>query len=398
VTSKASKASTLLIHDGELDDVRALLQELGAAFEERSERPTRADQQASWSLVIATPMRMLEFVDHDGENAPTRIAILAGEARMLRKLMQREKIEFVVRRPVHPAALRLLIAHALYRGPEKREVSRVSIGAPVRLRIGWLWRRAILVDLSVRGCRLQSKQRVRRGDRLAIRLPAKVAGRRPLSLRGRVVRRRPADRAEPGVDIIAVHFDPPAFETARRLQAAVNGHAEGPAAVHHATARRYAIEGRAGAATGVTDPADPDGPAEPTAEVSTDRARGVRGDRRSFSRRVIALGDEFTRVLIGRDISVGGMRVDPNPRLAPGDLLQIAVHSKPGELPLVVRAEVCRDDGELGLALQFRDLAPEAKAYLRTMVASLPAIEAPAVIRDDAVGVVVSEILDAEGP
>ena len=39
-------------------------------------------------------------------------------------------------------------------GPEKRRSTRVNIGAPVRLRMGWRRRGAILIDISAGGCRL----------------------------------------------------------------------------------------------------------------------------------------------------------------------------------------------------------------------------------------------------
>ena len=60
-----------------------------------------------------------------------RIAILDGESRTVCALLRRSSFEMIVRRPVHPAALRLLLLHALYRGPEKRRTPRVSVGAPV---------------------------------------------------------------------------------------------------------------------------------------------------------------------------------------------------------------------------------------------------------------------------
>jgi len=398
VNVRSPKPTTLLLHDGELADVRTLLDELGARFEERSGGPTPTDPQTSWDLVIATPKRILDFISH-GETGPTtRIAILASEARVLRKVMRREKIEFVVRRPVHPEALRLLILHALYRGPEKREASRVSIGATVHFRAGWVWRRALLLDLSLRGCRLQARQRLARGDRVSIRLPAKIAGRGSLGLSGRVVRRRPAGRSRQGVDVVAIHFDTTPLDVVRRLQATVNEHAWGPASLHGSTAKRFVVERLLPGTNRDGDAGVEDGMGEATSTGTSTKARGVRGDRRSLSRRVIALGEARARVLIGRDLSLGGMRVDPHPDLSPGDGLRIALHVRSGQPPLVLEAEVCRDDAERGLALRFGNLSREATSYLREMLASLPAIEAPADDRAGtaSVGVVVSEILDSE--
>ena len=110
---------------------------------------------------------------------------------------------------------------------------------------------------------------------------------------------------------------------------------------------------------------------------------------------MIALGDEVTRILIGRDLSIGGMRVDPHPALSVGDALQIALYARAGEQPLVVSAEICRDDKDKGLALQFRDLSTAAEEYLRRMVASLPYLEAREE-GEEGESAVVSEILDRD--
>jgi hypothetical protein len=398
---------TLLIHDGELEDVRNLLEGLGVSFVERDGAPTSEDGRTSWDLVIATPKRMLDFEVPESVPSPVRIAVLADGVRTLRNMLQRETVEFVVRRPVHPAALRLLILHALYPGPEKREVARVTIGAPIRFRIGWRWRRAVLVDLSVRGCRLLSSDRVRCGDRMELNLPSELTGRKALSLSGRVTRCRTLVPDSPGRDAIAVNFEALSGEAAQRLQATVECYASGPAALPPSIAKRYAIDDAAleslGGAThpgrvGHQDTRSGDSGADETPDkgTATEReARGVRGERRHYSRRVIALGDEISRVLIGRDLSVGGVRVDPHTGLSVGDALQIALYARTGEQPLVVSAEVSRDDEDKGLALQFRDLSRAAEQYLGRMVESLPYLELRQA-GDEGESVVVFEILDRE--
>lgn len=402
-----SNPITLLIHDGELADVHDLLEELGASFVERDGAPTPADSRTSWDLVIATPKRMLDFEVPQSFPLPVRIAVLASSTRTLRNMLQREAIEFMVQRPFHPVALRLLILHALYRGAEKRKVLRVTIGAPIRFRIGWRWRRAILVDLSARGCRLLSSDRVHRGDRMTLNLPSELTGREALSLIGRVVRHRTLVPGRLGTNAIAVNFEILSREAVQRLQATLECYTSGPAALSPSIAKRFAIDdavlepsggathlGRVGRRETLSD--DPGADAVPEKGAAEEReARGVRGRRRSYSRRVIALGDEIARVLIGRDLSVGGMRVDPHPALSVGDVLQIALYARTGEQPLVVSAEVCRDDKDKGLALQFRDLSTAAEQYLDRMVASLPYLEAREA-GDEGESIVVSEIVDRE--
>jgi hypothetical protein len=87
------------------------------------------------------------------------------------------------------------------------------------------------------------------------------------------------------------------------------------------------------------------------------------------------------------------MRVDRAPNLEPGQVLQLAIHVTAGETPLVVRAEIVRDDGERGFALRFRNLGAPAERYLAKMVGSLPVLEEG---DGDGGGLVVSEIIDPE--
>jgi hypothetical protein len=102
---------------------------------------------------------------------------------------------------------------------------------------------------------------------------------------------------------------------------------------------------------------------------------------------VVALGEEAARVLIGRDLSVGGMRVERAPSLAVGQQLKIALHVAAGETPLVLDAEVLRDDGERGFAVRFSDVDEASARYLAKMVGSLPVLV-------EGEGVVVSQIVD----
>jgi hypothetical protein len=386
----ASEPKTFLFHDGELADVRSLLQELGADFCERTGGLTPEDRRTPWDLAIATPKRMLDFGVPESGAKPVRIAVLAAESQTLLKMLQRQRVEFVVRRPVDPAALRLLILHALYRGPEKRGVARATIGAPIRFRSDWRWQRAILADLSPGGCRLVSSHSARRGERITLKLPATLTGGTPLSLIGRVVGLQTLHPGRSGSDAIEVCFEALSKAEADGLEATLASFGSGSDPLPGSTAKRFS-SGDAAPTHGEDAAGATDGPDATTEEPV--KRRGVRGDRRGYSRRVIALGDEVARVLIGRDLSIGGMRVDPIPALSVGDTLRIAIHVRAGETPLVVSAVVCRDDGDRGLALQFRDFEKDSRHYLSRMLEFLPCIEAQDE-NDEGESVVVSEILD----
>jgi hypothetical protein len=90
---------------------------------------------------------------------------------------------------------------------------------------------------------------------------------------------------------------------------------------------------------------------------------------------------------MGRNLSAGGMLVDPERDLREGDRLALALFGKPGRR-LDVRARVVRN-GEQGLALAFDPMPPEAVRELEALIASLPAIECS---EDDESITVVTEI------
>lgn len=378
--------SALVIHDGELDDVCTLLGDLGTAFCERRGASTADDEARPWEVVISTPRRLLEFDPGASGARPRRIAIMEKESRTLRSMLHRAGIDLLVRRPVHPEALRLLVLYALYRGPEKRRSLRVTIGGRVRFRSGLRRRHAVLAELSATGCRLLATEPPLRGNRIQLQVPAAIAGGRGLNLGGTVVRCEPSDL--PGVHTVAVSWGKPGGRIADRLNQLVAAYSRGPAMLaggdadcrDHPSRRPRPADCRAAP---VATPASPaDAPCER-------RASG----RHAFSRHVVALGVEAARVLLGRDLSLGGMRVEPHADVRLGDELSVALHVRAREKPLVLSARVARDEGERGLVLQWNDLSAEGRDYLGRMIEFLPVI-ATREGSDEGTGVVVSEILD----
>jgi hypothetical protein len=129
------------------------------------------------------------------------------------------------------------------------------------------------------------------------------------------------------------------------------------------------------------------------AKPATAKLDGNRRDseRHRLDQRVVSLDEEAARVLMGRDLSRGGMRVDPNPLLAIGMTLRLAVHAETRETPLILSAVVDRDDGERGLVLRFCDLSVELSRYLDYVIHALPLV----IDDDDDEGCLVTELLEA---
>ena len=91
--------------------------------------------------------------------------------------------------------------------------------------------------------------------------------------------------------------------------------------------------------------------------VTTSR-RSRRHPRASFDQEVVTLDSSSERVqnvLFARDLSTGGVRVDPHPELQLGDRFVLVLYDALFSESVVVDAEVLRDDGERGFALRFAD-------------------------------------------
>jgi hypothetical protein len=115
-------------------------------------------------------------------------------------------------------------------------------------------------------------------------------------------------------------------------------------------------------------------------------------ERHAFRKLVAALDERASRVVMGHDISRGGMRIDPHPDLQVGHEIRLSIYGEPGCEPISVRAKVVRDDGAAGLALRFRDLPADVRERIESLVASLPAVEALDQGEVESLGAVVSEI------
>lgn len=340
-------ARVLLLHDGELAEVRGLLDALELDRTERLGGAARGDLRGAWHLVIGTPQRLLEFEEGLPWGQALRVAVLDADARTLRAALRRADIEYVVRRPFHPEALRLLLLHLLYHGPERRRQRRVGIGATIHFRAGWRRRSGVLIDLSLTGCRLLTDEAIPPGRQLSLQLPPEIAGGRSLRLLGTVVRWGWADEGEDRM--VALAFGGLPTRTLRRLEGVIGLHREGPAVFSGAEETQAA-----------------------TGEVPPERRRQP---RHGLGRRIIALGADAAPVLLGRDISLAGMRVAANPQIRLGDVLQLALHVQSGDEPLVVSGRITRDDGASGLLIEFQGLSDLAREVLAKKVESLPILE-----------------------
>lgn len=482
LASQAQRAASggqfpvLLVDDGELDDVRDLLDDLGIEFAHLrgGAVPSRVDPPKDLFLTTMRRAKLARAWPHasDGTLRPVRIAIVEEDSPTARTVLRRLGFVYLVRRPVHPTALRLLILRALYRGDERRSDARVPVGFDISLRSGMRRRDALLVDLSRGGCRLIADRALPAGAKLTLHLPGELLGDGDLTVPGQILRcERDAQALADGgfriavrfhdlrdatreslerflarrdvrlgpalePDVQALHPDatrlaaapdpaPPAtarLEAARPPDAApgapqplarLASAAPEPAASAESSRPRAQEERRAPAEDpAVTQPigalaAPPRRAAQDSdassrlgaALISRSGRRGPPRERRRkprgvYGRRVIAeAAAAMHRMLLGRDLATGGMRVDAHPDLKVGARLRLALYDPAREAPLVVDAVVARDDGARGLGLQFLGVAPEIAARLEQLVATLPPVEQLSDGEAGALGTVVGEIV-----
>jgi hypothetical protein len=403
----------VLCDSGELDDVAALLYRLG----DPPMRVWPADLPLleAWEL----PARLFVTTVHLGLTTPlptgldrpglVRVAVGDGDAATVTTAMLRRGFHYVVRRPVHPEALRLLFSQILFRGRDQRHASRFSYGAEVRWRMGLRGGRCHMAEISSEGCRLLLRETVRLGQRIVLRVPIERGGERSVKLRGRIVRRDLPRRDLGGsAASLAVAFDGLSRRTRAHLDLVLAGCAAGPARARGELPPRpptpapthTTLPARL-AARGLDAMRNPGGSSEGEGGDRPSTAAGPGYDRRlaprvALSREVVAIDpgeNRVTHTLVGRDLSMGGMSVEPHPMLAPGEKLHVALYGPDLGEPLVVHARVVRTDGTRGFGLRFEELPGETSQRLASLVAALPSVESLSEDRSRTERVVLGEIV-----
>lgn len=509
----AQRLAVLLLDDGELDDVQAILETVGLPFGRVRGGAIVPNTPPPLRLLVATPRR-IDAVrpsdpDLDEGDEPVRVVVVEGDSNTLRAKLREIGFDYLVRRPVHPEALRLLLVHCLYAGDERRREPRVPVGYEISFKAGLLQRRATLADLSSGGCRLLSSYGLHPGKRIKIQIPEDLGATEALTLTGRVLRRDfDPELGESGLYVAAVAFEGVTPDQRHELEWILEERSQGPAVLGQGVAaqsdprvesprprldesvrpsrrfdprvepepgdERYAVpepepfpkpstapepnEGEGGTLGGehrpwaepvlpdISEDEVPDGipvairmeVPEPAPEPETheidlqpldeverqavaleseepdpsddtlsvppavvpDGAPGSPEDRRksrrgTYERKVPAFGSRALRVLVGRNLSRGGMLIERFPELELGDRLHLAIYGDAGEEPFLIWASVARDSGGGGMALVFDEVPPEIGDQLDRLVGGLPAVEALNDGELGAMGTVVSEILES---
>ena len=392
----------LLLDDGELNAVAAVLDRMNIRYTRLAQTGSGAEIAPPLELLIATPCRASEVRRGTPPGArsgrPLRIIASDESSRSMRRKYERMGFQILVRPNAHSDVWKLLIARTI--DLDDRAEERTPVGKTVRVSTGRAQQSATLVDISNRGCRLRSNEEFCAGSRLRFDLPDTDDVPTPVS--GRVVRVDGRFGPESGaVHNAALLFDDDLCDDSRsKLTELLNRWSQ--RATDSSNPELLSLPAcQSTASPGLTLDDETDPPVSANVEVELQIGHGAHEERRvhargAFTMPVSAHTRDEERVLIGRDISAGGMLVEPASGLAEGDRIRLAVYGPADMEPLPIDALVVRSEAEEGLALRFEGLSREAEGKLDKLVACLPQVESLGGDHEDHVGAVVSQILSRE--
>jgi hypothetical protein len=390
----SERPRVLLIDDGDLLRIRKILEAFDVDLESIRGALVTEDLESPFDLVIGTVKQILAFEDKLDLSAmagkPVWIAVHSQDFLPLRVRLRKMGVSYLVQSSVGSDALRLLVHHSLYQGPNRREDSRLPIGTPVTCAdADGTTNRAVLLDLDSQGCRLVRDTNVPNGSLVVVELPGKLAGGTKLGLPSRAVRCKP--QPDGLGHIIAVAFEDLDADSAQKLDDILQGKVIGTVVTRlgedlSEQTASTTVQGSRSTATAQSTPhAASEPPADPQAPSAADHRRNRRV---SYSREVTALVGGGAHAIMGRDLSVVGMRSDPVPELVVGTELELAIYGASGSEPVLVSAVVARDDGLQGTVFRFEPINAADLPQLERIIDSAREVHA---LQDDR-PVVVAEV------
>ena len=389
----AASSRILLLDDGELDDVAAILENLGLEHTRLRGGEILSEVPPPLDLVVATPRRSSSVLAATPGGArqgrPVRVIVTEEDSNSMRQMLRRAGYQLLVRRPTHPEIWRLLIQRAIYQGDERRDDKRLPVGSDVQIDGSREACPVLLLDISARGCRIAFSQPLAQGSVVTVSIPSYSSDSEFLELSGEVLRSDPSPD-EAGSFNSALSFLSLAEGTRKRLSTLLDALANRPDSL--ATTGNAITELPPESDEDArSDGADAAVAAHLEVKIKPERRRQPRG---AYTQSVLAeSGGDHNGILMGRDLSAGGMRVERLPNLEEGDRFTLAIYGPARAEPMRIQAIVCRDDGEEGLALRFENVTDETSRELEKLVAALPDVESLDRSESESMGTVLSEIV-----
>ena len=386
--------SAVLVGGSDLDEIAEILRELDIeTIQCGPYDPQLTALDDASLLVVSAEIAMSDPIPVDTDLL-VGIAVCGDISETVRSQIRQQGFRYLLHSHIHPEALRLLIRYAIYGERDRRGRVRHPVGCEVSWWVGWKRNRGRLLDVSRAGCCLLVEDSPEAGANIAIKIPAETTGGKALKLQGKVLRSTPnaahSGNERTALGVLLDDISPAARKVLAKLcerwsesppvlprseRARVTAPEAGTHREEVLTSEPQANDFQ----THATDPSEIKREDPPITESQgSSAAASQRSTRRGVFEREVVQIDEDARVvqaLLGRDLSVDGIRVVRQLGLTPGNKLRLALFDTPQQEPLILSAEVSRDDRGSGLFLHFVDLSPEMTARVEEIIAQLPAVE-----------------------
>jgi hypothetical protein len=365
----SSAPPVLLLDDGELDRVAAVLRKLGVDFVHLRGPQIGVATRMPRDLLITTLQRAVDppeyEVPDDRSPAPVRLCVHSQDFLPLRERLRSLGTHFLVHSATDPESLRLLFLQLLHRGAERRGALRVPLGWEVRILLDGEGEKAMLAEVSVDGCRLIVSHEIAADLAITVQVALDSAEEGPLELHGVTLRCTPCEFSPDSEGFaIAVQF--------RGLEGATRGELDRIVQGCSSTTTVTSLE-----PLPVAEEVDEDDE-PPTPVVNRRRHRRRRYEYPIATLR--SLEDDEPSVVLAHDLSSMGARISSCEGLDIGSKIALAIHGNDRREPLILEARVLHEriPGEFGL--EFVTKTATQTKQLEEILQQLPYLET---LRDD---------------
>lgn len=356
--------SVLIIDDGELDRVQALLERMPVDWLRCAEPDIGIALERPNDVIISSGPRAMRMPALAGSAQPIWVCIYDQDFLPLRERLRDLGVHYLVSGDLAPHAFQLFLYQLLHRGQERRAVRRIPLQCDVQLVVGRERGSARILELSRESCVISARRGFAPGQQVLVVLPAEHTGTHDLPISGSVIRATPR-----GIDrtTAVVGFESADPRAIAHLQDLLSGNVLGTQ-VTPLAAEPGAESAGLSAESWLSDGFD---------DVRPDQVERRASARHRYDRRVDAIcwqGESEPRALLAKDLSLTGLCVIASSGLPLRTQIGLALYGRTREEPLFVRAEVVRRDGE-EMGLRFLPLSPGQTAALERLLAGSPAVE-----------------------
>jgi hypothetical protein len=385
--------SALLLDDGELGRVRSALARLGVEFEHHTGYEGAGGVFRPRRLLVTSMTRAgfaSELETLDGEECnPIWVCAHNQDFLPMRERLRDLGAHYLISSALAGEAMRLFFLQVLHRGVEWRRNPRLQVLEGVPYRVGGVDGSGRLEEISREGCRVVVAEPALVGADASVCLPQELSSGGKCWLGGHVTHcSAEAERSGgEGFSVIVVFRD-----LEPRVQAIIDMILAGRNLGTRITPLYPRSEH-----PGEMPKTAPDGSVSPSAQPASgaEAAGPVRRSSRCwYPNKLMIFDDDSSQVVLGRDLSMTGIRLAAHPSLSVGAHVLLVLYADGDDEPMSLAAEVVREDAR-GFGLNFDPLMPEEREWLGRVVSRLPRIESLVGDRSNG-GRIVSKLVRSE--